>query len=466
MSPHASADRPPGQPPERGAVDALISQTRRLLGDVDAVRRETATPAGGEADAEVRWQRALYELAVHQLSDLDRHLAQLREGPAPAQPPPRRGAPEGGSLLSRVGSAEWDLLTDEAVWSAELYRILGRDPAAPALTLDELPALVHRDDQARLTAMVTDCLIDGKPIDGEFRVVRPDESVRTVHMMGEPVLDADGATAAMWAVVRDVSELRRSQRAVSETRDSLQRRRHIAQTEHRLAAELREAVLPPRHGRLRLPTATTAKEARLDVAARHLPPPVGGPIGGDWYDLLELPDGQALLTVGALAGGGVTAAAGTAMALGAVRGMAVCGTAPGELLSWLRHLRDGSTGPGLAGALCCRYDPAARTLAWAQAGHPAPLLFRDGSGCALTPPRGPAPAQAKETLRAGDVLLLHTEGLLPRHDAPAAARRLLALAPRLAGARDAQECLRTVVEACGAAEREDGACVLVARIGA
>ncbi len=83
--------------------------------------------------------------------------------------------------------------------------------------------------------------------------MRPDGGVRTVHMMGEPVLDADGSTASMWAVLRDVSELRRSQRTVSETRDSLQRQRHIAQTERRLAVELQEAVLPPWRGSLRLP---------------------------------------------------------------------------------------------------------------------------------------------------------------------------------------------------------------------
>lgn len=92
--------------------------------------------------------------------------------------------------------------------------------------------------------MVTACLVDGKPIDGEFRIVRADGRVRTLHMRGEPVLDSDGCTASMWAVFRDVSELRRSQRAVRESRDSLQRRREIAQTEHRLAVELQEAVLP------------------------------------------------------------------------------------------------------------------------------------------------------------------------------------------------------------------------------
>ncbi|MGW4389393.1 PP2C family protein-serine/threonine phosphatase [Streptomyces sp. NPDC004685] len=475
MSPHVFADRPAAQPPEHGSVDALITQTRRLLGDVDAVRREAVSDDG---DPERRWQRALYELAVHQLSDLDKHLAQLRDGPprpaADSLLPEAHGSapaePQSGSLLSRVGSAEWNLLTDEASWSGELFQILGRSPDAPPLTLDELPSVVHTDDQAMLTRMVTDCLIEGKPIDGEFRILRADGTARTVHMMGEPVLDADGSTASMWAVLRDVSELRRTQRTVRETHDSLQRRRHIEQTEHRLAAELQEAVLPPWRGSLRF---SRGAPHDLDLAARHLPSSTGELVGGDWYDALELPDGQTLLSVGGLTGHGVTVTSGMAMLLGALRGLAVTGTRPDELMGWLNQLTDTSVQPSLGSAVCCRYDPRSRTLTWAQAGHPAPLLFRDGVGRALTPPEGvllgatpgATYGQAEESLRAGDLLLLHTDGLVPHRSGAAAANRLLDLAPRLAEAATAQDCVRTVFEEFAAYERADEACVLVARIG-
>ncbi|MET7443556.1 phosphatase, partial [Streptomyces sp. NPDC005568] len=42
--------------------------------------------------------------------------------------------------------------------------------------------------------------------------------------------------------------------------------------------------------------------------------------------------------------------------------------------------------------------------------------------------------------------------------------RVLGLAPRLCAARTALDCVRTVVEECGETEREDDACVLVARV--
>ncbi|AIR96613.1 PP2C family protein-serine/threonine phosphatase [Streptomyces glaucescens] len=471
-----SADRPSAPPPGRGRVDALITQARRLKGEVDAVRRD-ARPDG--TDPHGRWERALYELALHELDDLDEHLAQLRDGPpptpVPAVPPGRRAPlpPTGGSPLGRVGSAEWDLLTDTATWSAELYAILGRDPATAPLTLDELPSLVLDEDRPELTAMVTDCLVDAQRIDGEFRIVRPDGEVRTVHMMGEPVLDADGGTASMWAVLRDVSELRRDRREVSETRDSLQRHRHRAQTEHRLAVELQEAVLPPWHGTLRLPRQGPRS---LHVAGHHLPAAASAPVGGNWYDALELPGGETLLSVGDLTGHGPAVTSGMAMLLGALRGMAMAGTRPGQLLAWLNQLLDTTVRPALGSAVCCRYRPATRTLVWAHAGHPAPLLFRGGTGRRLSAPdgvllgatSGAAYGEAEETLEPGDLLLLHTDGLVPGRAAadPAAVDRLLALAPRFAGAHTAQDCVRTVVTEVGGTEREDDACLLVARVSA
>ncbi|MFD8537304.1 PAS domain-containing protein [Streptomyces rubrogriseus] len=430
MSSHLSADHPAAQSPGQGSVEALISQTRRLRGDVDAVRRDSQDDT---TDPRGRWQRALYDLALHQLTDLDAHLAQLRDGPAPA--------PRAGSLLSRVGSAEWNLLTDEAEWSAELFHILGRDPASVPLSLDELPSVVLTEDRPKLTAMVTDCLVDGRPIDGEFRVVRPDGSVRTVHMMGEPVLDTDGSTASMWAVLRDVGELRRSQRAVSETRDSLR---------HRPA--------PPWHGLLRFPD-----EGRpgLDLAAAHLPPTSATgrrSRDGGWYDACPLgADGETLLTVGDFGRPGAEAY-GPAVLIGALRGLALAGTRPGRLRDRLAELLRATALPPVADAVYCGYRPDTHTLTWAHASGPVPLLFRGGTGRALSGQDGPS-GEAEATLEAGDLLLLHTGALEPE-----AVEHLLTLAPRLTTADSAGDGVRLVTRELDEFPGRRDACVLMARV--
>lgn len=476
-----SADRPAPQPPERDAVDALIHRTRRLRGDVDAVRRDAVRI--DEDDPQMRWQRALCDLAVHHLDDLGTHLGQLKEGlPAECAGPPARTSEEdaadepAGSLIGRVGSAEWNLLTDAVSWSDELFGIFGRAPEAGGLSLDDLPSTLLPEDQPLLTALVTDCLVDGKPIDGEFRITHTDGRIRTLHMTGEPVLDTDGCTASMWAVIRDVSALRRSQQVVRRTHDSLRREQHIARAERRIAVELKAAVLPPWQSSLRLPD---HGPGTLDIAAHYLPSETSALVGGGWYDAMELPDGRTLLTVGDLTGHGIQATSAMAVVLGALRGMAVAGIEPGALMGHLNQLLETSIQPALGSAVCCRFDPETRTLDWAQAGHPAPLLFRDGTGRPLPSPDGVLLGAASEVayeqddvrLLPGDVLVLHTDGLARdradgRGGAHPGTRTLLALAPRFSRARSAQECVRAVVEEFGGAERLDDAGVLIARIGA
>ncbi|MDI5972090.1 SpoIIE family protein phosphatase [Streptomyces sp. SL13] len=397
---------------------------------------------------------------------------------------PGTAAGDGERMCARSGSAEWNLLTDEVRWSPELYRIFGRTLGDGPLTLDELPSWLYADDQETLTGMVTGCLVDGRPINGEFRIVRPDGAVRAVHMVGEPVPDSDGGTASLWAVLRDVSELRRTQEVLRESRESLDRRRRTERTEHRIAVELQESLLPPWREPLWFPPG--GGRPALDLAAHYLPCGTTALVGGDWYDAMQLPDGATLLTVGDLTGQGVTATTRMAMLLGAVRGLALAGIEPDTLMCRLNELLDRAAEPALASALCCRYDPDDRTMSWSQAGHPAPLLFRGGVGRVLDRPggmllgagHGTEYGRRTERLRAGDVLLLHTDGLVPRlasgaaypdpscpggaQDAGPAA--LLALGPRFAAARDAQECVRAVVEELGTPERDDDACVLIARV--
>ncbi|GAA4791934.1 PAS domain-containing protein [Streptomyces ziwulingensis] len=435
-------------------MEALISQTRRLKGDVDAVRRHSREENGSEPRR--RWQRALYDLALHQLDDVDGHLAQVRDGPRPVRAPAAGPASRSGTPLSPVGSAEWNLLTGEADWSGELYQILGRDPAATALTLDELPSLALAADRSKLTAMVTDCLVDARPIDGEFRVVRPDGAVRTVHMRGEPVLGADGSTASMWAVLRDVSELRRDQRAVSETRDSLPVTGRRERPDRQAAAGPREAG-PAWPGPLR-----PVRGTGLDLAAARLPGSAHPP-GGLWYDACEIAGGEALLSVGALTAPPPGGTPDTALLVGTVRGLAMAGTRPRPLLGRLAHLLDTTARPPLDGAVCCAYRGGTRTLAWAHTGHPAPLLFRDGTGCRLD---GQREGTHEITLEAGDLLLLYIGSPRPDHGPTATVNRLLALAPRLAEARSAQEGLRTVRDRLTEYRPGGDACVLAARVTA
>jgi PAS domain S-box-containing protein len=81
--------------------------------------------------------------------------------------------------IAQVGSWEWDLDTDELTCSDELCRILGR-PLGFRLPLLDLAQVIHPDDLERVAARVAWMRTDPAPCTIEFRVVRPDGTVRTV----------------------------------------------------------------------------------------------------------------------------------------------------------------------------------------------------------------------------------------------------------------------------------------------
>lgn len=147
-----------------------------------------------------------------------------------------------------------------------------RGPTMRRFTLGEPPSAAL-EGRTRPTATVTGCPADARPAGGEFRIVRPDGPLRTVHTRGGPVPGADGGTASMRAVPRDVGEPRRGRPVVCETRDSPQHHRRRARTGHRLVAEPRGACC--RHGTL--PAASVPGPSRRSPRPTAPPRPAAVP---------------------------------------------------------------------------------------------------------------------------------------------------------------------------------------------
>ncbi|MFJ9952965.1 hypothetical protein [Kitasatospora sp. NPDC091207] len=104
-----------------------------------------------------------------------------------------------------VGSAEWDLLTDDVRWSAEMFRLLGCDPGHGPLSLDRLPDRLAEADRPQLRRMMTDALVHGRHAFGTLQVCHPDGARGTVECAGEPVLGNDGTVTALRMLLRPVA---------------------------------------------------------------------------------------------------------------------------------------------------------------------------------------------------------------------------------------------------------------------
>jgi anti-sigma regulatory factor (Ser/Thr protein kinase) len=178
--------------------------------------------------------------------------------------------------------------------------------------------------------------------------------------------------------------------------------------EHHVAETLQRALLPevlPRNG-----------SVVLDAAYR----PAAGEsiVGGDWYDAFELPDGRIGISIGDVAGHGLSAAVVMGEARQAVRASMYDAKSPGEVLSRANQMLRSM--PMMVTALAGIFDPRTLTFTYASAGHPPPLVVLE-DGLSYMLPNGDlplgvvedlAPAPWTFTLPPGTLLVLYTDGIV------------------------------------------------------
>jgi PAS domain S-box-containing protein len=111
--------------------------------------------------------------------------------------------------LAHVGSGERDLLTDRVVLSEESLRIFFGDATPPPLDqYDDFMSLVHPDDRERLRAARVASIATGEFDDVEYRVVRPDGTVRTIYNRTRMECDAEGRPVRVHGSNLDITERR------------------------------------------------------------------------------------------------------------------------------------------------------------------------------------------------------------------------------------------------------------------
>jgi diguanylate cyclase (GGDEF)-like protein/PAS domain S-box-containing protein len=118
--------------------------------------------------------------------------------------------------LAGLGSWELDLATGANVWSDEMYRLFGLDPAEPAVSQQTILSRVHPDDREALVTLRA-TLESGIQSSVDCRILLPDGSVRWVHARGEVKERRDGAPTVMSGTVQDITERKRSEAHIHDT---------------------------------------------------------------------------------------------------------------------------------------------------------------------------------------------------------------------------------------------------------
>ena len=244
------------------------------------------------------------------------------------------------------------------------------------------------------------------------------ERLRSLYGVSLPAGDADGrvGVALLFAQEHALAEheLPLLSAYAEQARQALARV-HRHQAEHDVAVLLQQSLLPDT-----LPVAPGVESAAFYRAGA-----LDANVGGDWYDIVRRPDGLVHLTVGDVAGHGIEAAILMGQLRHAFRAYALEHASPAAVVERLsRHVPD----DGMATMVCVTYDACTRELAYASAGHPPPLLADPSSRSVslldrtstgpLGWPTQPTPEDVSLAAAADATLVLYTDGLVERRDAP------------------------------------------------
>ncbi len=236
--------------------------------------------------------------------------------------------------------------------------------------------------------------------------------------------------------------------------------------EHAIAETLQRALLPE----------ALPQIPGLDLAVRYLPATEGATVGGDWYDAFPLAGGRVGLVIGDVSGHNIASASTMGQLRSLLRAYAIDNLSPGRALERTNAAVARLLPDALATVVYAVLDPATGDLAYANAGHPPPIVVTcageaeyldDTVGTMLGACATASFTTGHRRLPPGASLLCYTDGLIEhrRHDID---EGFAALSETLRRSRpdSAEQTCATVQAALVGAATQDDICLLTARLTA
>ncbi len=190
-------------------------------------------------------------------------------------------------------------------------------------------------------------------------------------------------------------------------------------TQSRRAEVERAAAAVLQRSLLRLPVVPG-----LELAARYVPAQSGG-VGGDWYDVFTLPSRWLCIVIGDVVGRGFVAADVMGRLRSGLRGYALLGGDPTEVLGRLDQQMQHFEPDTMATVLLAMFEPSFERLHLSSAGHPPPVLALPGQPAILLDVPSDHPVGVPGGLRRrattinlppGALLCFYTDGLIERRE--------------------------------------------------
>jgi PAS domain S-box-containing protein len=267
-----------------------------------------------------------------------------------------------GSIIEgiRAGTWEWNVQTGETVFNERWAQILG-------YTLDELSPisiktwveLTHPEDLKLSEELISQHLSGELPYyNSECRMKHKDGHWVWIHDSGKIITHTiDGRPLMMYGTHIDITERIFTEEALA----------RAAERDHHIA-EIFQQTAMPRHIPI-LP-------AHYEIGTEYQPALQEADVCGDFFDFFDLGDGDIGISIGDIAGKGLTAALRITAAKNMIRSYAFLYNNPAKVMSLVNDAlcRDIAMESDMLTAFYAVLDTRNNTLTYSNAGHEPPLM--------------------------------------------------------------------------------------------
>ncbi|MEH1810368.1 PAS domain S-box protein [Nostoc sp.] len=124
--------------------------------------------------------------------------------------------------IAHIGSCEFNLVTKKRCWSMETFRIFGLNPIESEPTQAEFLQMLHPEDRTQFQTNFEQAIAQETPFSIEFRIVRPDDSVRYLEGKAEIAYNAQGQAVKVLGAILDITERKQNELEIIRSRELLE----------------------------------------------------------------------------------------------------------------------------------------------------------------------------------------------------------------------------------------------------
>jgi PAS domain S-box-containing protein len=121
--------------------------------------------------------------------------------------------------IAHLGSWELDVAANLLSWSAEHYRIFGLPPQETGAPVETLLAYVHPDDRNLVDGALEQAFAEKFFPTTDYRIIRPDGTVRMVHANGRVIVDDSGRIVRIVGTAQDITQRTQVENALRQSEE-------------------------------------------------------------------------------------------------------------------------------------------------------------------------------------------------------------------------------------------------------